>query len=661
MVQSGRSRKRLGLLLIPGAAAALLVGALVVSPAQHSRGATAGTPLTWGNNEKGQLGDGTLTSRPDPEYVMGLSGITQVAGGGRHSLALREDGTVFAWGSNDRGQLGDGTTIDRKQPVEVQNLSDVVAISAGGEFSMALESNGSVWTWGDDSFAQLGDGLDPSGPPASTPSDCAGIMLGGSCLTDVRFPDAAGVMPVTLPVQVQGLPVITQISAGQNSALTLTREGNVFGWGEDDHGELAAGGDAMNDVRTVPVPVQAQGLTGVTQISAGFHHGLALLPDSTVNGWGLDDAGQLGNAAGVDAGCTCRSNPLPVLDQSGNPLTGMSAVSGGGQHSLAIRRADGAVLAWGDNTYGQLGDGTTTGREVAMPSTGLVGIVQIAAGGHHSLAIGALQLKINGQQQVMTIAYGWGLNLSGQAGSHQFDDQLCSCRKLPATVTGSSFLTDPLQNVTGIAAGDIHSLAIASINAATIQTELSSLAFFPNGGTSTSCDPGACPPPCTSNCDPTVTPCPTDTIVILHKGEQRHLSFAQGAPCSNTNPCGTPEIVILHGRLDAAGAHPSNGAAFTPDCPTPTVTSTPNPCPSPTVPGCNPNNPCTNGFTAAGVPCNTPVPQTTPCVPAAGVPLTFVPAGQCTPTPAKTPDVPIVLPPSIAPTVCVPPRGKSSC
>lgn len=657
MVESRRSRKRLGLLLIPGLAAALLVGALVVAPAPHSRGATAGTPLTWGNNERGQLGDGTLTSRPQPEDVKGLAGIIQVAGGGRHSLALRQDGVVFAWGANDRGQLGDNTTIDRTQPVAVQNLGNVVAIAAGGEFSMALTAEGTVWTWGDDSFAQLGDGLDPFGQPASTPADCAGIMLTGGCNLNVRFPDANGVMPVTLPEQVTGLPFITQISAGQNSALVLTREGTVFGWGEDDHGELAVGGDTQNAVVTVPVPVQAAGLSGVTQVSAGFHHGLALLADTSVQGWGLDDAGQLGNAASVDAGCLCRSTPLAVLDQGGNPLLGLGAVSGGGQHSLAIRQADGAVLAWGDNTYGQLGDGSTTSRELPQPATGLVGVVQIAAGGHHSLAIGAIQTLINNQPQVETLAYGWGLNSSGQAGSHQFDDQSCVCRKLVATVTGSTFPNDPLVDVTGIAAGDIHSLAIASVNAATLQTELSSLPFFPNGGPNTSCLPGACPPPCTANCTPTVTPCPTERPpVILHGGEQRYLSFAQGAPCSNTNPCGTPQIIILAGREDSVGGHGSNAGAFTPDCPSPTVTSTPNPCTSPTVPGCNPNNPCINGFNAAGVPCNTPMPQNTPCVPIAGVPLTFVPANPCTPVPVKTPNVPLTTPPP--PTQCVPVRGK---
>ena len=86
----------------------------------------------WGWNANGQVGDGTTAARPSATKVSGLTGVSQVAGGLLHSVALRADGTVWAWGWNGVGQLGDGTTADRSVPVRVAGLSDVVAVGAGG-------------------------------------------------------------------------------------------------------------------------------------------------------------------------------------------------------------------------------------------------------------------------------------------------------------------------------------------------------------------------------------------------------------------------------------------------------------------------------------------------------------------------------------------------
>jgi hypothetical protein len=83
--------------------------------------------FTWGSNGSGQLGDGTTTDRYEPVQVQNLSGIQAIAGGGAHSLALKNDCTVWAWGENFEGQLEDGTTDDRSTPAQVNNLSGVIA------------------------------------------------------------------------------------------------------------------------------------------------------------------------------------------------------------------------------------------------------------------------------------------------------------------------------------------------------------------------------------------------------------------------------------------------------------------------------------------------------------------------------------------------------
>ncbi len=97
-----------------------------------------------------------------PVQVSGLSGIVAVEGGGSFDLALKSDGTVWAWGNNDSGQLGrGGNTCPANScaiPAQVPGLSGVTAIAAGTWHSLAVKSDGTLWGWGDNSYYQLGDG-----------------------------------------------------------------------------------------------------------------------------------------------------------------------------------------------------------------------------------------------------------------------------------------------------------------------------------------------------------------------------------------------------------------------------------------------------------------------------------------------------------------------
>ena len=176
-----------------------------------------------------------------------------------------------------------------------------------------------------------------------------------------------------------GLTGVTAISAGGYHSLALKSDGTVVGWGENNSGEASP----------------PAGLTGVTAISAGRLHSLALHGDGTVVGWGYNDFGQASPPAG---------------------LTGVTAISASDFHSLALK-SDGTVVGWGDNGYGQ-----------ASPPAGLTGVIEISAGGLHSLA-----LKSDGT------VVGWGNNVNGEASP-------------PAGLTG----------VTAISAGSAHSLALKS-------------------------------------------------------------------------------------------------------------------------------------------------------------------------------------------------------
>ena len=286
-----------------------------------------GTVWAWGENSVGQLGDGTTINRSNAVQVSGLSGVIAIAAGAYHSLALKSDGTVWAWGANSLGQLGDGTTINRSNAVQASGLSGVIAIAAGQYYSLALKSDGTVWAWGDNNYGQLGEATVDYNPHPT-------------------------------PVQVGGLSGVVAVAAGDAHSLAMKSDGSVWAWGNNGWGQLGNGTTIYYST-----PVQASGLSGVIAIAGGGSHSLALKADDTVWAWGLDVDGELGPLGTSGYG----PNPKPVLVSD---LSGAIAIAGGGFHSLALK-SDGTVWAWGGNFYGELGNGTTVSRILAVPVQGL--------------------------------------------------------------------------------------------------------------------------------------------------------------------------------------------------------------------------------------------------------------------------------------------------
>jgi len=255
--------------------------------------------------------------------VSGLTGITAIAGGGAHSLALKNDGMVWAWGWNLYGQLGNGTNTDSNVPVQVSSLTDIIAIAAGWEHSVALKNDGTLWAWGWNTYGELGDGTN-----------------GDS----------------NVPVQVSSVTAITAISGGESYSLAMKNDSTVWAWGYNYYGQLGNGTNTDSNV-----PVQVSSLTGIIAIAGGRVHSLALKNDGTVWAWGYNADGQLGNGTNADSN-------VPVQVSS---LTGIIAIAGGREfHSLALKN-DGTVWAWGDNYYGEIGNGSNTNSNVPVQVTGL--------------------------------------------------------------------------------------------------------------------------------------------------------------------------------------------------------------------------------------------------------------------------------------------------
>ena len=120
-----------------------------------------GSATCWGDNEKGQLGDGSPAKKHAPAKVKGLAGVVELALGRDHTCARLADASVQCWGGNGAGQLGDGTTNDRRVPAAVTGLAGAAAIAAAGDRTCARLQSGSVVCWGDDADGAIG-GAKPS-------------------------------------------------------------------------------------------------------------------------------------------------------------------------------------------------------------------------------------------------------------------------------------------------------------------------------------------------------------------------------------------------------------------------------------------------------------------------------------------------------------------
>lgn len=180
-----------------------------------------GTVWAWGNNDKGQLGDGSTSGSKTPVQVKGLKGMIAIVAGAEHSLALKGDGSIWAWGNNSAGQLGDKSIIKRSAPVQVRSISGITAIAAGENHSVALKGDGTVWTWGSNSAGQLGIDL----------------AKGSKRL---------------VPALVEGLSGASAVGAGNNHTVAFKRDGTLWAWGNNNNGQL---GDNSKDDRLIPVQV----------------------------------------------------------------------------------------------------------------------------------------------------------------------------------------------------------------------------------------------------------------------------------------------------------------------------------------------------------------------------------------------------------------------
>ena len=368
------------LLAVSGLAPAALAGeraVLVAAGHRHTCAVTAsGKVLCWGSNDYGQLGDGTNAWRLTPTAVAGLGANVQgiAAGGGgfsgdnfSHTCALTAAGGVVCWGSNSHGQLGDNSTTDSSTPVQVSGLtSGVSAIAAGGAHTCALTDAGAVLCWGLNENGQLGNG---SLTNSRTPVQVNGITSGATRITAGHSHTCAVVSGAarcwgyglegqlgtgtqddsSVPIQVTGLTNgVASITAGHYFTCAVTAAGAAKCWGTNQYGELGIGTQTPVELS----PVQVSGLTnGVVGVAAGWYHGCAFTNAGAVLCWGNNSSGELGDG----------TNNLHLTPEPSCLTAGARGLDLGSHHSCAVT-AGGAVRCWGRNLQGQLGNNSTLGE-----------------------------------------------------------------------------------------------------------------------------------------------------------------------------------------------------------------------------------------------------------------------------------------------------------
>lgn len=344
-----------------GAVAAASSSAALSAGGTHSCMLRSGAAYCWGGNGSGELGDGSTTRRATPARVANLSvPLAEIAAGLSHTCAVSTDGTAYCWGRNDRGQLGDGTFTSRATPVRVARALRFREVRAGSWHSCGITRSGEAWCWGANDAGQLGAAVGPSSVvPVRVVGGLRTIATGWrhSCaVTEAGTVlcwgangsgqlGNGGTAMARSPVQVRSDLRFAQVTAGSAHSCALTSAGEAWCWGRNDSGQL---GDGTTMDRTAPVRVATE--RRFISIVAGSMHSCGLTREGEAYCWGGNSYGQLGAGGGGN-----RTVPERVS------AARFAALTASGAHTCGVATS-GARMCWGYNVDGQLGDGSRSDR-----------------------------------------------------------------------------------------------------------------------------------------------------------------------------------------------------------------------------------------------------------------------------------------------------------
>ena len=294
-----------------------------------------GKVYMWGQNNYGQLGDGTTTyyrSVPTliPQSSFNNEKVVSLSLGRDYSGCITETGKLYMWGLNNYGQLGDGTTVSKTVPTLIPqsafNNEKVVGLSLGGNFSGCITETGKLYMWGWNNYGQLGDGT-----------------------TTDRY------VPTLISQSAFNNEKVVGLSLGRYHSGCITETGKVYMWGLNSSGQL---GDGTTTDRYVPtlIPQSSFNNEKVVALSLGRNYSGCITETGKVYMWGRNDYGQLGDGTTAN-----KFVPTLIYQNIGDKI--IVGLHLGGDHTGAITK-EGKLYTWGRNDYYQLADGTTTNRSV---------------------------------------------------------------------------------------------------------------------------------------------------------------------------------------------------------------------------------------------------------------------------------------------------------
>jgi alpha-tubulin suppressor-like RCC1 family protein len=393
---------------------------------QHSCGIALAGTYCWGNNGGGQLGDGSGANRNVPTVVSGIQGFIAVAAGLSHTCGLTAAGEAYCWGTNEFGQLGDGTTTSRSTPTRVVGGQLFKSLVAGVSHTCGLTSTERAYCWGLNADGQLGDATTTNrlypkrvlGTSSFTMvtagwfHSCGRTSSGGVYCWGGNPDGQLGTGNTTsqaVPTLVSGADTYATVTAGARHTCALSSQGSARCWGLNNQGQL---GDGSGVARSVPTAVS--GGLAFASIATGYFHTCGTTPQKKAYCWGWNEHGQVGDATTID-----RLAPVAVYGGDGYEVI----ARGGGYHTCGLQ-TDSLVSCWGQNAFGEVGDGSNTTRTTPTIVSGGVAIFKLAANWDHTCGLSAAGA-----------AYCWG---QGQA----IGDGTFGGKNVPAAVTGGFVFSD---------------------------------------------------------------------------------------------------------------------------------------------------------------------------------------------------------------------------
>ncbi|XP_063817684.1 probable E3 ubiquitin-protein ligase HERC4 isoform X1 [Pseudophryne corroboree] len=343
--------------------------------------------LCWGNASFGQLGLGGI----DEEIVLEPRScdfflnkkVCDVGCGSRHTVFVLDDGTVYTCGCNDLGQLGHERGRKKPEQVGALDAQNIVAVSCGEAHTLALNDKGQVFSWGLTKDGQIG---------IHVIEECVRVPRNIKSLSDIH---------------------IVQVSCGHHHSLALSKESDIYVWGDNRYGQLGLGYELKKEA----APKHLKSLSGIPfyQIAAGGAHSFALTLSGAIFGWGRNKFGQLGLNDEND-----RSVPCLLKSLRSQRIVHICC----GEDHTATLTKEGGVFTFGAGGYGQLGHNSTNNEINPRKVFELMGsiVTQIACGRQHTLAFVPSSGRI----------YSFGLGGNGQLGT----GSTCN-RKSPFTVRGN--------------------------------------------------------------------------------------------------------------------------------------------------------------------------------------------------------------------------------